>query len=333
MATPEQQRRRRAAHAFADRNWHVQPLVPGTSRPMSCELCWTESPKYVPHRGFGDCPHEADFCHSFYSATCDHGRIEGWFRRFPNMNVGIATEASGLIVVDCDTAAHGPITDEAWMLEGINDGLDVLAVIADHSGQPWPDDTLQVATPRGGIHIYWTRPAGVTVRSIGGKFGPLIDVKGAAAFIVAPTSSKPEGEYRRIGDVTDPVPAPKWAMNRLASTGHIPVPVERRRSPARIHVRTSDGAKRYVDKAVELELDIVAGCRSGRNEQLSKSAFAIGQLVGTGLLDQHEAHEEITRAAEAAGISPSERKAQDTIRRGLAAGSHQPRTIPTGAPA
>lgn len=333
MTTPEQQRRRRAAHAFADRGWFVQPLIPGASRPMSCELCWAESPKYVPHRGFADCPHPADHCHSFYSATTDHGRIESWFRRFPNMNLGIATEPSGLIVVDCDTAAHGPITDEAWMLEGINDGLDVLAVIAEHSGQPWPDDTLQVATPRGGIHIYWTRPAGVTVRSIGGKFGPLIDVKGSSAFIVAPTSSKPEGQYQRIGDVTDPAPAPKWVMDRLATTGHIPTPVERRPTPRWTRTRAADSTQHYVDSAVRSELDIVKACRGGRNEQLSRSSFAIGQFVGAGLIDQHEAHEAITQAAEHAGISPNERKAQDTIRRGLAAGTHQPRTIPTGASA
>jgi hypothetical protein len=88
MPTPKQLRRYRAAHAFADRGWFVQPLVPGTSRPMSCELCWTESPKYVPHRGFADCPHPADFCHSFYSATCDHDLIESWFRRFRNQLAG-----------------------------------------------------------------------------------------------------------------------------------------------------------------------------------------------------------------------------------------------------
>lgn len=333
MPTPEQLRRYRAAHAFADRGWFVQPLIPGTSRPMSCELCWTESPKHVPHRGFADCPHEPDFCHSFYSATVDHNRIESWFARFPNMNVGIATEPSGLIVIDLDTVAHGPITDPAWMLDDVNDGLDVLTVILERHGAPWPDDTLQVTTPRGGIHIYWTCPAGLAVRSIGGKFGASIDVKGAGAFIVAPTSSKPEGEYQRLGDVTNPAPAPKWLLDHLDATGHIPQPPERRRPRRPVPTRTLDGTQRYVAKAVERELDSVATCRGGRNEQLSRSAFAIGQFVGAGLINLHEACEAITQAAESAGISPNERKAQDTIRRGLAAGSHQPRTIPTGASA
>jgi hypothetical protein len=333
VMTPEQQRRRRAAHAFADRGWHVQPLVPGSSRPMSCEMCWSESPKYVPHRGVADCPHPLDCCHSFYAATTDHGRIESWFKRFPNANVGIATEASNLIVVDCDSVAHGPITDPDWQLPGVVDGLDVLTVILERCGAPWPDNTLLVWTPRDGMHAYWTRPPGITVRSLGGKFGPSIDVKGSGAFIVAPTSSKAEGGYYRIGDVTDPAPAPKWLLDHLAATGHIVAPVDRARTVRRAPARNLDGGRRYVAKAIELELDAVATCGANRNDQLAKSAFALGQFVGAGLLDQHEVHEALTDAAEHAGISPAERKAQDTIRRGLSAGSHHPRTIPTGAPA
>jgi putative DNA primase/helicase len=158
-------------------------------------------------------------------------------------------------------------------------------------------------------------------------------VKGSSAFIVAPSSSKPAGEYQRLGDVTDPMPAPKWVMDRLDTTGHIPRPVERRPAAKWTRARTADSARRYVDSAVQSELDIIASCHAGRNEQLSRSSFAIGQFVGAGLINEHEAHEAITQAAEAAGISPSEGKAQDTIRRGLAAGSHQPRTISTGASA
>lgn len=319
----------RAAHAFAERGWYVQPLIGGTSRPMSCKLCWSESPDYVPHSSIGDCPHDPDHCHSFYAATVDHGVIDSWFRRFPTMNIGIATEPSRLLVVDCDSTAHGPITDEAWQMPDVRDGLDVMAVICGNYGVPWPDDTLQVATPRKGLHIYFRCPPDVTVRSIGGKFGPSIDIKGASAFIVAPTSTKAEGEYRRIGDVVDPRLAPDWLLDRLKTTGHMPEPVTprtTRRTP------TAGGdRRRYIAKAIESELDNVATCRAQRNAQLSASAFALGQFVGAGLLDRDDVHQALTDAAEQAGISPAERKAQDTIRRGLAAGARQPRTIPTGA--
>ena len=330
---PEQQKRRRAAHAFADRGWHVQPLVPGSSRPMSCELCWSESPKHVPHRGIADCPHPPDYCHSFYSATTDHARIESWLDRFPNANIGIATEPSNLIVADFDSAAHGPIADPKWRGEGVTDGLDVLTVILEQYGAPWPDDTLLVWTPRGGMHAYWKRPPGVTVRSVGGRFGPLIDIKGAGAFIVAPTSSKTEGDYRRIGDVTEPADAPEWMMDRLDKTGHIPAPIDTSRPIRHAPIRNADGRRQYVAKAIELELDAVATCGANRNDQLAKSAYALGQLVGAGLLDRDDIHQALTDAAEHAGISPHENKAQSTIRRGIAAGSHKPRTIPTGVAA
>lgn len=327
----ESRRRWRAAHAFAEHGWHVQPLVPGKSHPMSCETCWADSPKYVPHRGFDDCPHPPDHCHSFYAATTDHSRIDSWFRRFPQMNIGIATEASGLIVVDCDSAAHGPITDEQWIRPDVRDGLDVMAVIVEEYGAPWPDDTLQVATPRTGLHIYFRCPAGVSVRSLGGKFGPSIDIKGAGAFIVAPTSSKAGGEYRRIGDVVEPQPAPGWLLDRLKATGHMPEPVRPRQAVRKISAPGRGGARQYVAKAVESELDIVAACRAGRNAQLASSSFALGQLVGAGLLDRDDVQQALTDAAEHAGISPNERKAQDTIRRGLSAGARNPRTIPSGA--
>lgn len=300
---------------------------------MSCELCWADSPRHVPHRGIADCPHSPDFCHSFYSSTVDHGRIESWFDRFPDANVGIATQASNLVVIDCDSIAHGPIADPEWQLPDVRDGLDVLAVILGRHGERWPDDTLQVSTPREGAHFYWTLPAGVAVKSLGGKFGASIDVKGAGAFIVAPTSSKPEGKYHRVGDITDPATAPKWLLDHLAATGHVPPPVDRARTIRRAPLRDLDGGKRYVAKAIELELDAVATCAANRNDQLAKSSFALGQLVGANLIDRDGAHQALTDAAEHAGISPNERKAQDTIRRGLAAGSHKPRTIPTGASA
>jgi len=333
FALTSDKQRWRAAHAFAERGWYVQPLIGGTSRPMSCKLCWSESPDYVPHSGIGDCPHDPDHCHSFYAATVDHELIDSWFRRFPTMNVGIATEPSRLLIVDCDSAAHGPIADPAWQMPDVKDGLDVMQVIVERYGEVWPDDTMQVATPRNGLHLYWALPPEVAVRSIGGKFGPSIDIKGASAFIVAPTSTKPEGVYRRIGSVTAPAPAPEWLLLHLESTGHMPQPVQPRRVGQRPRFSNVNGTRRYVAKAVEAELDNVAACRAQRNAQLSASAFALGQFVGAGLLDCDDVHQALTDAAEQAGISPAERKAQDTIRRGLAAGARQPRTIPTGAQA
>jgi hypothetical protein len=78
---------------------------------------------------------------------------------------------------------------------------------------------------------------------------------------------------------------------------------------------------------VRAELEAVAECRSGRNDQLNKSAFALGQFVGAGLVDRDDVHQALTEAAQSAGVDPHEAKAQSTIRRALEAGSRVPRRI------
>lgn len=83
----------------------------------------------------------------------------------------------------------------------------------------------------------------------------------------------------------------------------------------------------YARKAFADELDILRGTASGaRNHQLNRSAYNLGQLVGAGVLDEHQVSTELQAAAEAAGLSSSEAKA--TIRSGLAAGMRSPRSLP-----
>ena len=62
---------------------------------------------------------------------------------------------------------------------GVNEGADVLSVLAERAGVTmWPL-TFTVATPSGGRHLYFTAPAG---RPIGNRpLGPLVDVRGGGA--------------------------------------------------------------------------------------------------------------------------------------------------------
>ncbi len=77
-------------------------------------------------------------------------------------------------------------------------------------------------------------------------------------------------------------------------------------------------------KAQEQELSKVRSAPEGdRNAQLNRSAFALGQIIGSGLLDFEEAQEELTRAALAAGLEENEVAA--TIKSGLEAGEKKPR--------
>jgi hypothetical protein len=298
----ELERRRRAGHAFIDRGWPVLPLIPGQSRPMACELCSSKSPKRVMHVGVEDCPHPADYCHGWRAGTLDHQRLEAWCNRFPQMNLGIATDPARLLVIDLDTNSHGKIEDPAYQIEGVHDGLDVFALtliryrVAPARTQPWPD-TLTVTTPSGGLHLYWRIPRGLRIRSLAGAFGPLVDVKSAGAFIVAPTSAKPTGEYRRTGPTTEPARAPDWLLHHLKVTGHMPEPAPRRsyqprtQGPDEIGLRILDEAAQRLATAPE----------GTRHAQLCTATTAAAHLVADGRVTEDQALDAIRDAGYAAG--------------------------------
>jgi hypothetical protein len=88
-----------------------------------------------------------------------------------------------------------------------------------------------------------------------------------------------------------------------------------------------DPVQAYVAKAFQDELSKLASAPVGeRNDQLNKSSFAIGQLVGAGVLTRGKAEAAIKAAAEQAGCDDPP-KDNGTIRRGLDDGIAQPRDL------
>lgn len=86
--------------------------------------------------------------------------------------------------------------------------------------------------------------------------------------------------------------------------------------------------RRYAEVALEDEALIMASTPTGsRNEQLNRSAFALGQFVSAGVLSESEVIRELSRAAINAGLEPDE--IDRTIRSGLESGHRHPREIPT----
>lgn len=77
-------------------------------------------------------------------------------------------------------------------------------------------------------------------------------------------------------------------------------------------------------KAQDQEVSKVRSTPEGqRNAQLNRSAFALGQIVGSGLLDAEEVTGELTRAGLVSGLDEKEIAA--TIKSGLDAGAKKPR--------
>ena len=86
-------------------------------------------------------------------------------------------------------------------------------------------------------------------------------------------------------------------------------------------------ARRYAEAALESELKALDGSPTGnRNDQLNRSAFALGQFVAAGVLSEAEVIRALSNAAIYAGLEMEEIRA--TITSGLEAGARHPREIP-----
>lgn len=105
------------------------------------------------------------------------------------------------------------------------------------------------------------------------------------------------------------------------------------RRPANANGASRD--ERYALTALAGEAEKVAttppsgnGDNEGRNDQLNRSAFATGQLVGGGLLERERAERELREAARQSGLE--DREIESTLRSGMEAGMAEPRTRPAG---
>ncbi|MDI3390023.1 bifunctional DNA primase/polymerase [Streptomyces sp. B-S-A8] len=122
-------------------------------------------------------------------------------------NIGVACRASNLVGLDLDQ-------------DDDTDGLAVLAALAARLGEPWPD-TLTVATPSGGRHLYFRAPTGRIVPSTSGGrsgLGPGIDVRApgrhSGGYLIGPGSIVNGVPYVIVRD--EPIrPLPDWITDRL----------------------------------------------------------------------------------------------------------------------
>ena len=212
-----------AARWCAGRGWHVFPLRPGDKRPA------------FPDHKAEDCTGTDPRCRGGHQgweprATTDPGRIGRAWARTP-YNIGLACGPSGLLVIDLDTPKPGEVPPPEWALPGVTDGADVLAVLCERHGQPFPCETFMVRTRRGGLHLYFTAPPGVRLGNTSGRSGRglgwLIDTRGHGGYVVAPGSfvDLPDGtgRYEVVYD-RPPAPLPDWLAALLTAR---PPPIPR----------------------------------------------------------------------------------------------------------
>lgn len=157
---------------YASKGWHVFPIKKGTTN--------------KPRVKWGS------------DATTNEKTLRGWWKAWPEDNIGIATGPSGLTVVDVDMK-HGKNGQKT---------LDDLEL--DYGELP---HTLAAITPSGGHHLYFSGDARTTVEQV----GPGVDTRGsggAGGYVLAPGSSTDVGEYEWRESSQIPVaPIPEWIQH------------------------------------------------------------------------------------------------------------------------
>jgi Bifunctional DNA primase/polymerase, N-terminal len=276
-----------------ERGWPVFVLSSSKVPVPNCERCRKE---HTTSQQMRDCG--CLTCHGFYAATLDMARVQEMVRLNPCGLLAIRTGAvSGTVVVDVD--ARGLPA----MRQMIADGL-LPRTLAQRTGS--------------GYHLVYAHP-GVRIASGPGKGGPGIDVKSDDAYIVAAPSVHPGTgrPYRWLGSLTDELaPLPQHWVERLRES-------DRPKLPERVPVEVVRGT-RYAIGALRRQLVELLDAEEGtRNDTLNKSAFAMGQLVGAGTLDEKDAVAVLEDAGQRIGLSPGE--IRRSVASGLRAGARCPR--------
>ncbi|GAA3759635.1 hypothetical protein HDA32_004731 [Spinactinospora alkalitolerans] len=288
--------------AAAKRGWYVFPLVCGGKQPVRRFCDWERHATTDP-----------DLIVRFWSGGA--------------FNYGIACGPSGLVVIDLDTPKPGETAPPEWSREGITDGADVFAALAEtHAGGELPLDTFTVRTRRGGLHLYYAAPAGVQYRNTAGRtpkgLGWLIDTRAHGGYVVGPGShvagADASGPYT-VENAAPPAPLPAWLGALLPKEGE-------HTTSGQVHqmLATYRDAAGYAAAALRGEVERVLSARTGhRNHTLNAAAFALGTLIGGGVLPKHLAEDALLAAGQQIGLPPAECEA--TVHSGIQAGLRKPR--------
>ena len=114
-----------------------------------------------------------------HDATSDPDTVRNWWDRWPGANIGLNCGASGLLILDFDTAKEDFAGGE--LLENLRNN--------------YPTTTAQSGS--GGYHLLYQQPDGDTLGNGRGKLPAGVDVRGHGGYIVlAPSGHYTGNEYR-----------------------------------------------------------------------------------------------------------------------------------------
>lgn len=291
---------KQAALWYAKFNWYVFPVAANNKHPLT-------------ENGFKD-------------ASIDPAIIDAWWEKWPDANIGLACDMSGVIVLDGDPNHYSE--DSAVLMAALR--------------EDYP--TATQSTPTDGLHLIYTIPPGEMLNNSRGNLPPGIDVRANGYILLAPSSVTYHGDkarskgvedehfgrYRWLEkpDLTPPQPLPAHVLELLKKPEYKKPDM----SSTSNHANTNgyhggDNEHRYARAALDREIQILRSTPSGdRNNQLNVSAMKLAQLVAGGELDESEVVGALEETALAIGLESSDIKG--TIRSGMKKGKTEPRRAP-----
>lgn len=221
--------------------------------------------------------------------------------------------------------------------------IDIYAVDLDHcrnpeTGEidPWAKDVLvnlnsysEVSPSGTGIHIF---VGGMLPEGSKNTNDQMKDKNRIEVFVnkhhITMTGDHILGTPGRIEDRSDIIKALYDEVMEVKASKKQDNKQNKLKSKRIIYDCKAEAKKKYVAAAIEDEISILKSTAIGnRNNQLNRSAFALGQFVGAHFLGRREAERELRRAAEACGMTGND-GIEVTIRSGLDDGETYPREIP-----
>lgn len=289
-----------AALSWAEAGWPVFPLVDGGYLPR------IESPH---EKGEPRCQGECGkYGHGVYDATTDPITVEVWWRMWPDAGIGGGLD--GRLVVDIDPRNGGA---ETWTRSV-------------QAGRAWPE-TREHHTKRAGRHLVFEcapeHAAILNQRAVNKVpiLGRGIDIKaGPGAYVVLP----PSRGYSVFRDV-DPIPLPDELVELAARQAPKKKDEGGFREPR--YAEGQDGTP-YGLGGMKEELDNLRSewdTHGQFNGQLNKTAFAVGQLVAGGELEEVAARTALEDLVRELGAPSDQYKTLDS---GWSSGLKSPRSAP-----
>lgn len=328
---------------FAARGYPVHPLIPGRKiPPPNCAKC--RGGKHRPD--LCPCLKLGRWCHGFHAATVNPKIIQKWWMAEPNFGIGISCGPADLVVIDVDRHNEevpnrkrllpGIQIDKRVNLTGLCSGFDTLALLSAHRSclNPVEDcNTLRIATPSGGMHIWYKVPEnGPQFRSSNGSSNTValawqVDVRAYNGYIVGPMTRTPKGMYLPLEGPRLPADLPAWLASELTRTGHVPskkieLPNRLIRSCIR---KDAHSSPTYLLQKLLSEVYLCQSQKSGMafSEKLNRAAFTAGGLVAAGILPSAECFRLLMDAAMVARPNQPGRN-RSIINSGYQAGNIRP---------